>query len=125
MTAMLRVATIYLVRGTPKSADHYAQQAVAFAEDMGSARLLARAIAVRAEVRLQSHNFEQAKIDLDRMDQLLGLSSCPEAIDAQKLRADLLLKESSDIEAHKHYVAAQNSLDSFIQAAAEGESEMR
>lgn len=121
---MLRVASIYLIRGTPKSADYYAEQAVNFAEDIGSARLLARAIAVRAEVRLQSHNFVGTKLDLDRMDELLGFSSCPESIDAKRLRADLLLKESS-IDAHRHYVAAQKSLDTFVQAAAEGEVESR
>lgn len=123
---MLRVATIYLIRGTPKSADHYAEQAVHLAEDMGSSRLLVRAMIVRVEVRLQSHNLVETRIDLDRMDELLGSSSsCPEAIDAKRLRADLLLRESSASEAHQLYVSAQKSLDLFVQAAAEGDIEVR
>ena len=45
----------------------------------------------------------------------------PEAVTAQKLRADLLMRQSSILEAHQGYLSAQESLDVFVEAASEGE----
>ena len=45
----LRVAHLHYVRGTPKSADFFAQQAYDLAEDLGSLGSMAKALVSRAE----------------------------------------------------------------------------
>lgn len=50
-----------------------------------------------------------------------GQMDYPEAVTAQKLRADLLMRQSSVSEAQQGYLSAQESLDIFVEAASEGE----
>lgn len=69
--SILRVAELYSLRGTAKSAEHYAQAAVDFARDVGSRRLTSRALALRASVRLHSANHEGAELDLDLISDTL------------------------------------------------------
>lgn len=70
--AMLRVATLHSIRGTPKSAEYYADQALGFADDVGSSRLSARALVARADVRVHVGNFDGADEDLGRIEGILG-----------------------------------------------------
>ena len=120
--AMLRVAALYSLRGTPKSAEWYADQAVEFAADVGSGRLLARAVLARAQVRMLAGRVDDAAIDLTRAQTELGSGTCPEAVEAHRLAAELHLRQRLNAEAHSYYVEAQRSLDGFVQAAAEGET---
>lgn len=71
LNSIERVAVMHFIRGTPKSADFFAQQAMELAEDVGSANTLARALLLRADVRLQWGKQEEATADLDRVSQLL------------------------------------------------------
>ncbi|GAA6064363.1 hypothetical protein JCM10212_005877 [Sporobolomyces blumeae] len=119
--AILRVSQIYLVRGTPKHAEFYASQAVDLAQDLGSPRLEARACAMRAEVRLLAGKLADADQDLLRMEALLGSSTCPEAVDARRLRADLQMRQQLQLEAFALYVDAQKTLDSFVRNADDAE----
>jgi separase len=68
----IRVAHLYLLRGTPKSAEHYALQAIEFAAEIGFTRISARAYAVRAEIRMISSRFEDAQGDLQNMRISIG-----------------------------------------------------
>ncbi|ORY92414.1 peptidase family C50-domain-containing protein [Leucosporidium creatinivorum] len=120
--AILRVATLYSTRGTPKAAEHYADGAMDFAKEMGSTRFMARALAVRTEVRLHAGNLEGAEMDLELIGGALGSTSCPEAVDAQRLQADLHLRQDLAAEAHRGYLDAQRSLDSFVSDAADFEA---
>jgi hypothetical protein len=73
--SILRVAILHSIRGTPKSAEHYAKHALDISRDLGSARLIARALTVRAEVRLHAGNIQGAQEDLDMSDNALGSAS--------------------------------------------------
>ncbi|KAK4699322.1 separase, partial [Phenoliferia sp. Uapishka_3] len=120
--AILRVAMLHSVRGTPKSAEYFADHALSFAEDLGSSRLSVRALAVRTEVRLHSGKLLEAQEDLNKISLMLGpATSCPEAIEAQRLRGDLHMRTSSIFDAHEEYLEAQKELDAYALAAAEGE----
>ncbi|GAA5849620.1 hypothetical protein JCM8547_000513 [Rhodosporidiobolus lusitaniae] len=122
LDATLRVASLHFLRGTPKSADFYAQQALDLAEDLGSSRMMARALAVRADVRLHWGKFEEADADLDRMVRLVGTASCPEATEARRLRADLHFRASMNPEAYKLYLDAQETLETFVTSAVDREA---
>ena len=148
-SALLRVATLHSIRGNPKSAEHYTQQAIDFAQDLGSTRLFARALVVRAEIRLHAGNFADASSDLDLVDHVLGevsplfafsgaayprsfvqkQTSCPEAIDAQRIRADLLMRDPAVAGAAKdaqaYCLEAQKLLETFVEAAEAGEAGQR
>ncbi|GAA5868801.1 hypothetical protein JCM1840_005124 [Sporobolomyces johnsonii] len=121
-SSILRVASLHLTRGTPKSAEFYALQAREFAQELGSARLVARATALRAEVRLHAGKLEEAAEDLAVVEGIVGTHSCPEAVEAQRLRADLHLRNSLRREAYQLYLEAQTSLESFVRSAAEVET---
>ncbi|GAA5830726.1 hypothetical protein JCM11251_001054 [Rhodosporidiobolus azoricus] len=115
----LRVASLHFTRGTPKSAEFYAQQALDLAEDLGSARCMARALALRADVRMHWTRLEEAEADLSRLDVLVGSASCPEATDARRLRADLHVRASMHTEAYQLYLDAQHSLEAFVSRTTE------
>ncbi|GAA5908652.1 hypothetical protein JCM5296_006001 [Sporobolomyces johnsonii] len=121
-SSILRVASLHLTRGTPKSAEFYALQAREFAQELGSARLVARATALRAEVRLHAGKLEEAAEDLAVVEGIVGTHSCPEAVEAQRLRADLHLRNSLRREAYQMYLEAQTSLESFVRSAADAET---
>ncbi|KAL8280628.1 hypothetical protein RQP46_006951 [Phenoliferia psychrophenolica] len=112
--SMLRIATLHSIRGTPKAAEYFAEQALSFAKDLGSSRLSARALGVRTEVRLHAGKFDEAKEDLEKISAILGpTSSSPEAIEARRLRADLHMRLLSVQEAHQGYLEAQKELDAY------------
>ncbi|GAA5958016.1 hypothetical protein JCM21900_004746 [Sporobolomyces salmonicolor] len=120
--SILRVASLHHTRGTPKSAEFYALQAREFAQELGSARLVARAAALRAEVRIHVGKLEEAAEDLAMVEGIIGTHSCPEAVEAQRLRADLHLRNSLRREAYQLYLQAQTSLESFVRSAADAET---
>ncbi|CEQ40338.1 SPOSA6832_01949 [Sporobolomyces salmonicolor] len=142
--SILRVASLHHTRGTPKSAEFYALQAREFAQELGSARLVARAAALRAEVRIHAGKLEEAAEDLAIVEGIIGTvrcsprrsrksvkadsfrpmaqHSCPEAVEAQRLRADLHLRNSLRREAYQLYLQAQASLESFVRSAADAET---
>ncbi|GAA5885666.1 hypothetical protein JCM6882_007518 [Rhodosporidiobolus microsporus] len=122
LTSTLRVATLHFTRGTPKSADFYAQQALDLAEDLGSARGMARALALKADVRMHWGKLEEAEADLGRLDGLVGSASCPEATEARRLRADLHHRASLHTEAYQLYLDAQKSLEGFVARMADGDA---
>ncbi|BGO99409.1 separin protein [Rhodotorula toruloides] len=117
-----RVALVHFVRGTPKSADYFAQQALDFAEDVGSANGMARALLLRADVRLQWGKQAEAAADLDRVSQLLRSSSTPEAAELLRLQGDLHLRENMRREAQELYLDANRVLDTFIASASDGDA---
>ena len=73
--AFLRVSHLYALRGTPKSAEHFAQQAIDLATDLGSSRALAKALNARAEVRMYAGNDVGSLKDLDLVSEILGTVS--------------------------------------------------
>lgn len=70
--SILRVSSLHLVRGSPKDAEFYATQAIDLARNIASDRLVARATALRAEVRILLNRWEEAGTDLEQMDTQLG-----------------------------------------------------
>ena len=69
---MLRVASLHSVRGIPKSAEYYAQQAIDFAKEFGSVRLQARAMLVRVQILVHKGNTQGALDDLEAICEILG-----------------------------------------------------
>ncbi|GAA6007706.1 hypothetical protein JCM10207_004847 [Rhodosporidiobolus poonsookiae] len=122
LDSTLRVAQLHFTRGTPKSADFYATQALELAEDLGSARMMARALAVRAEVRLCWGKWEEADGDVTSIEKLVGRASCPEATEVHRLRAEMHLRASLDADAVTLCLDAQRSLELFASAAADREA---
>ncbi|KAI5475793.1 cysteine-type endopeptidase, separase [Pseudohyphozyma bogoriensis] len=122
VNSLIRLASLYAVRGPPKSAEYYAQTAIQLAAELGATRTRARALIIRAEVRIRSDHIPEAVEDLDLIDEILGETACPEAIEAQRLRADLHMRNSVPHAAQETYLAAQKALDDFVLAAAEGSS---
>lgn len=138
----MRVAQIYSIRGTPKSSEHFASQAIELAQDLGSSRLVARATIARAQVRLSAANLIGCSEDLDATSALLNSvclityfavigkvtdskhpqSTCPEAIDVRRVQADLHARLDSTEEAHSSYLEAQQFLDRFTEAANEDDA---
>lgn len=57
--------------GSPKAAEHYAQATIDFAFDLGSTRLMVRALALRAEVRMNAGKLEAAGADLGMIERAL------------------------------------------------------
>lgn len=51
---MLRVSHVNAMRGSVKAAEYFANAALEFAADVGSPRMLVRALCARAEVRMLS-----------------------------------------------------------------------
>ncbi|BGP62219.1 separin protein [Rhodotorula toruloides] len=117
-----RVAVVHFVRGTPKSADYFAQQAIDLAEDVGSANGMARALLLRADVRLQWGRQAEAAADLNRISQLLRSASTPEAAELLRLQGDLHLRENMHREAQELYLNANRVLDTFIASASDGDA---
>lgn len=74
-SALLRVSHLYSIRGTPKSAEHYATQAVDLARDLGSPRVAARAYIVRGEVKMKAGNLVGCEEDMETAVSLLGTVS--------------------------------------------------
>lgn len=70
-SSILRVAELYALRGTAKSAEHYAQAALDFSRDINSRRLMVRALVLRASVRLQATNSEGAELDLQLIEDVV------------------------------------------------------
>ncbi|GJN89037.1 hypothetical protein Rhopal_002011-T1 [Rhodotorula paludigena] len=122
LDAILRVASLHFVRGTPKSADFFAQQALDLAEDLASPRQMARALSLRADVRMHWGKMQDASGDLDRATALLGSANCAEAAELQRLQADLHHRASMQLEAFQLYLAAQSSLDTFVASASDGDA---
>ncbi|KAM0746055.1 hypothetical protein T439DRAFT_384325 [Meredithblackwellia eburnea MCA 4105] len=118
--SFLRVGYLYTLRGTAKSAEYYADQALSIAEDICSPRLCVRALALRVEVHLHVGNLAGAEKDLAMMDTLLDSSmSSAEAIESRRLRADLHYRRIAGKEAYQGYVDAQAKLDDFVAAVSE------
>ncbi|BGP39728.1 separin protein [Rhodotorula kratochvilovae] len=122
LDAILRVASLHFVRGTPKSADFFAQQALDLAEDLGAPRQMARALAVQTDVRLYWGKLDEAAAGLERVEELLGSTTCPEAAEFRRLQADLHHRASLHQEAWQFYLAAQSSLDTFVSSASDGDA---
>ncbi|GAA5968747.1 hypothetical protein JCM11641_000719 [Rhodosporidiobolus odoratus] len=122
VTSTLRVAQLHFLRGTPKSADFYATQAFELAEDLASSRLMARALALRADVRLHWGKWEEADGDLDAGDKLVADIPCPEATELHRFRADLHLRAEMHDEAFQLCLNAQKSLEAFVSTAVEREA---
>ncbi|GEM07555.1 cysteine-type endopeptidase, separase [Rhodotorula toruloides] len=122
LNAIERVALVHFVRGTPKSADFFAQQAIELAEDVGSANTMARALLLRADVRLQWGKQDEAAADLDQVARLLRSSSTPEAAEVLRLQGDLRLRENMRREAQGMYLKAHSVLETFIASASDGDA---
>lgn len=141
LDAILRVASLHFVRGTPKSADFFAQQALDLAEDLASPRQMVRALSLRADVRMHWGKMQEAAGDLDRATALLGSvrpslrdlldqrtdlravqANCAEAAELQRLQADLHHRASLQLEAFQLYLAAQSSLDTFVASVSDGDA---
>lgn len=105
---------------------------------------MARALAVRAETRMRSGNLEGAEMDLEMIDGVLDAvrtprcqrrrisvdlshsqAPCPETVDAQRLHADLFLRQEMAAEAHQGYLEAQKSLDVFVHGASDDDPATR
>ncbi|GAA6027635.1 hypothetical protein JCM8097_007957 [Rhodosporidiobolus ruineniae] len=122
LDSTLRVATLHFLRGTPKSAEFYAQQALDLAEDLGSSRMMARALALRTDVRLHWGRIGQAAEDLDVLDALVAKTTSPEATEARRLQADLHTRANLHSDAYQLYLDAQKSLELFVSTAADREA---
>ncbi|GAA5910865.1 separase [Sporobolomyces salmoneus] len=119
--SILRVSTLHLVRGSPKDAEFYASQTIDLAQNLGSQRLIARATALRAEVKILLRKWEEAGNDLEQVELTLGDANCAEAIEVRRLGADLLLRNSLHQEAYSSLLEAQKHLEVFVKCAAEAE----
>jgi hypothetical protein len=85
--SILRVSTLHLARGSPKDALFYATQAIDLAQNLGSERLAARALSLRAEVYILLNKWDEAGNDLEQVETLLGtvsLSGNPSLITSAK-----------------------------------------
>ncbi|GAA5945755.1 hypothetical protein JCM3775_005840 [Rhodotorula graminis] len=122
LDATVRVAKVHFVRGTPKSADFFAQQALNLAEDLASSRQMARALSVQVDVRLHREQLDEAAVKLERIEELLGSTTCPEMAEFRRLQADLHQRAQLQQEAFQFCLAAQSSLDAFISSASEGDA---
>ncbi|GAA5928121.1 separase [Sporobolomyces koalae] len=120
--SILRVSVLHLVRGSPKDAEFYASQAVELAENLGSERLTARALCIRAEVEILIGRWDDASNDLGRAEALVGDASSHEAVEVQKLGAELLVRNSLQEQAYSTTLDAQKALETFVRSAAEAES---
>ncbi|GAA5914661.1 hypothetical protein JCM8208_000403 [Rhodotorula glutinis] len=122
LDATIRVAKLHFVRGTPKSADFFAKQALDLAEDLASPRQMARALSVQVDVRLHREQLDDAAVMLERIEELLGSTTCPEMAEFRRLQADLHQRARLQQEAFQFCLAAQSSLDAFISSASEGDA---
>ncbi|GAA5821500.1 hypothetical protein JCM3770_000600 [Rhodotorula araucariae] len=122
LDGIIRVAALHFVRGTPKSADFFAQQALDLAEDLGAPRQMARALSMQADVRLHWGKLDEAAAGLEQVEELLGSTVCPEAAELRRLQADLHHRASLQQEALQFYLAAQNALDAFVLSASDGDA---
>ncbi|GAA5845459.1 hypothetical protein JCM5353_003517, partial [Sporobolomyces roseus] len=120
--SIIRASNLYFVRGSPKDAEFYATQAIDLARDLSSDRMIARATASRVEVRILIGNSNGADIDLKYIEELIEATSCPEAVELRRLRADLHLRNSLQQQAYSLCLDAQKSLEYFIRNAAEAEA---
>ncbi|GAA6018536.1 hypothetical protein JCM11491_006438 [Sporobolomyces phaffii] len=120
--AILRVSALHLVRGSPKDAEFYATQSIDLAQNLGSERMTARALSLRAEVEILLGRWEDAGNDLEQVETILGTTTCPEAIEVRRLGADLLLRNSLEQEAYNSILEAQRVLETFARSAAEVET---
>ncbi|KAK4048368.1 separin protein [Microbotryomycetes sp. JL221] len=109
--AILDVASLNDVRGTPKAAEHYATAAIDFAQDIQSPGLEAKALAIRASIRAKLGRMTQAGDDLQTMRNILGEDPSEELLRCFLLGADLSLRQGEESDAQKLYEASQEVFD--------------
>lgn len=69
--ALLLVANLHHQRGNPKSAEHFATQAIEFAESASLPAQTLRGLAIRTDVRLHCARPREAFEDLQTMEKIL------------------------------------------------------
>jgi hypothetical protein len=105
--------------------------------------MMARSLAVKAEVKMHWDRLEEANGELDKLDRLVGKvrfpssihaaalifltcrssqASCPETTESRRLRADLHVRASMKQEAYGLYLDAQKSLETFVSTASDREA---
>ncbi|GAA5982183.1 hypothetical protein JCM10908_004771 [Rhodotorula pacifica] len=112
----LRVAHLHFVRGTPKSADFFAQQAYDLAEDLGSAASMAKALVLRAATAQRWGRSESATQHLNQLSEKFLTIEGPVRVAIVHVLAEASLACGQNETAAELFAKAQHALDEFTAA---------
>ncbi|SCV67820.1 BQ2448_5431 [Microbotryum intermedium] len=120
--AILRVANLYWIRGTPKSAEFFAGHALDVATQYGANLLMMRAILLRCEVRMHAGNLEGAEEDLKAIDVENAAHNSSELVEYYRLCAALHMRRRLVPDAKQYHAEAQSALEQFALTANQNEA---
>ncbi|GAA5956273.1 hypothetical protein JCM8115_001674 [Rhodotorula mucilaginosa] len=109
----LRVAHLHYVRGTPKSADFFAQQAYDLAEDLGSLGSMAKALVSRAETAQRWGRTDSVTDHLNRLKTEFSTLEGPTRGAILQVLAEAALACRENDRADVLFAQAQDALDDF------------
>ncbi|SCZ93128.1 BZ3500_MvSof-1268-A1-R1_Chr6-2g08479 [Microbotryum saponariae] len=121
-SAILRVASLYWIRGTPKSAEYFAGHALDIATQYGANLPMMRAILLRCEVRMHAGNLEGAEEDLQAIDLENAANDSSELIEYHRLCAALHMRRRMIQAAKDDHAEAQSALEGFAQSTNQNEA---
>ncbi|SGZ17700.1 BQ5605_C020g09137 [Microbotryum silenes-dioicae] len=121
-SAILRVANLYWIRGTPKSAEYFAGHALDVATQYGANLPMMRAILLRCEVRMHAGNLEGAEADLQAIDLENAANDSSELIEYHRLCAALHMRRRMIQAAKDDHAEAQSALEGFAQSTSQNEA---
>ncbi|EIN08169.1 hypothetical protein PUNSTDRAFT_102931 [Punctularia strigosozonata HHB-11173 SS5] len=111
LLAMFSVSRMYLVRGSAREAQYFAQQTEELAMSLSAYAMIARALAGQAEIQLHLRQLEDAKNLISRAAAMVEDLPGIEAADIYRLHGDYNRLSARREDAHKLYTEATATLD--------------
>ncbi|KAK1232899.1 separin protein [Marasmius sp. AFHP31] len=113
LQTMFALSQAYLMRGSSREAQYFAEQARDLAESLNAAAFVCRAITRLEELRMQLGQLEELD-NLEQLDLTAGLGI--DVADVHRLRGDFEQRVARIEDAQSHYEAALRVLEEFDQA---------
>jgi separase len=111
LLVMFSISQMYLIRGSARESQYFAQQAEEFATTLNAAAMMTKALSNQGELHLHLRQFDQAKASISRATALIESLPGVEAADVRRLDGDYNRLLAQHEEAHKLYSEATSTLD--------------
>lgn len=122
LSCLFALSQAYFVRGSPREAEYFAQQAQELAESLNAPAMVSRALTKKGEILLHQGQVEESYENLERAAQFLHDVPGTEAADIYRLRGVYYQRGAKDLDAQQLFQRAATVLEELDRAffAADG-----
>jgi separase len=116
LSTLFSLIHAYLLRGSPREALFFAEQAQSLAQSLNTPAMVSRALAKKGEVQLYQGQLEGSYADLIRAAELLQEIPGMDSVEIHRLRGDYSQRSSKHSDAHQLYEGAIDILEELGKA---------